>query len=581
MRRIENETGVADPAERAAGFRQLPLLLLVLAAFSVAILGAATVAVAASPAAATAAPSPAPMLLPAAPGADAGISGAGLSADPGRRWIVAGRPGAASREAAARAGARQIGPGSGIFRVDRARAGGLARDLDRAGRLVYAEPDVALTRDSYPADLFDSSQWWLNRIVNPTDFTPPGAEGQGPTLALIEESLDPLHPDLAQANLSGAVSLGPDRDWHGTSVAGIAGSPGEMLGIRGVWPGARMRLFPSGTTCSTATRAVMKAARAGSAVLNMSYGFPADSCYSHYVATEFAVRAGALPVASAGNTGLIGGNAPSRPATDPHVISVSAIDRDGIIADFATRNDGVDLTAPGVSILGPTVASGAPADEPSAVRRDWSLLSGTSFSAPMVSAAAAMLKQLRPRLDGRRLGRLLTRSASDLGEPGRDPEYGEGLLNIDAATAAGRPPGDPMEPNDDIPWLDASLIAGKAPFFWKPRNGKRGSLTATVARDKDPADVYRVRIPPRRKLRITAAQYQGDLRLSVLKPGAKSIVDPGKRVIVASDRAFPKTEGVKVRNLRAKPRLIYVAVEIGPRQKPEYGRYKLTVSRRR
>lgn len=577
MQRTEDDMGVTDPAEGEAGFRQLPLLLLVLAALSVAMLGAATVAVAASPAGSSAGPPRVPMVLPG----DAGISGTGASADASRRWIVAGTPGAASTQAAARSGARQIGPGSGIFRVDRARAAGLARDLDRTGGLVYAEPDVAFIRDSYPADLFDSSQWWLNRIVNPSDFTPPEAGGQGPVLALIEESLDPLHPDLAQANLSGAVSLGPDRDWHGTSVAGIAGSPGEMLGIRGVWPGARMRLFPSGTTCSTATRAVMKAARAGSAVLNMSYGFPADSCYSHYVATEFAVRAGALPVASSGNTGKIGGNAPSRPATDPHVISVSAIDRDGLVADFATRNDGVDLTAPGVSVLGPTVTSGVPPDDPSAVRHDWSLLSGTSFSAPMVSAAAAMVKQLRPRLDGRRLGRLLTRSASDLGKPGRDPEYGEGLLNVDAATAAGRPPGDPMEPNDDIPWLNASLFAGKARFFWKPRNGKRGSLTATVARDKDPADVYRVRIPPRRKLRITAAQYQGDVRLSVLKPGAKSIVHPGKRVIVASDRVFPKTEGVKIRNLRAKPRLIYVAVEIGPRQKPEYGRYKLTVSRRR
>ncbi|MCB0828282.1 MAG: S8 family serine peptidase, partial [Solirubrobacterales bacterium] len=463
----------------------------------------------------------------------------------------------------------------------RTRAVELAGELDRADRLSYAEPDVALGRDGYPADLFDSDQWWLNRIVNPTDFTPPGTDGQGPVLALIEESLDPLHPDLTQANLSGAVSKGPTRDWHGTSVAGIAGSPGEMLGIRGVWPGARMRLFPSGTTCSTATRAVMKAARAGSDVINMSYGFPSDSCYSHYVATEFAVRAGALPVASAGNTGLIGGNAPSRPATDPHVISVSAIDRDGLVADFATRNDGVDLTAPGVSVLGPTLAAGTPADDPSAVTRDWGLLSGTSFSAPMVSAAAAMLKQLRPRLDGRRLGRLLTRSASDLGTPGRDPEYGEGLLNIDAATAAGRPPGDPMEPNDDIAWLNGSMIAGKARFFWKPRSGKRRSLTATVAVDKDPADVYRVRIPPRKKLRITAAQYQGDVTLSVLKPGATTIAHPGNQTIVASDRAFPKTEGLKIRNLKSKPRLIYVVVEIGPRQKPQYGRYKLTVSRRR
>lgn len=577
MRKTEQQMGATGSAGKAADFRRLPLLLLILFGFSIVLLGAATVAIAAPPGANGTSPPEAPMLLPA----DAGISGTGVSNDPSPNWIVAGTPGTRSRDAASRAGADQVGSGSGIYRVARSRAGQLARDLDSSGSLVYAEPDVPLIRHSYPADRFDSDQWWLNRIVNPSDFTPPEATGSGPVLALIEESLDPLHPDLAEANLSGAISLGPASDWHGTSVAGIAGSPGEMQGIRGVWPGAPMRLFPSGLSCATATGAVMRAARAGSAVLNMSYGFPAESCYSHYVATESAVRAGALPVASAGNSGVVGGNAPSRPASDPHVISVSAIDRDGIVADFATRNDGVDLTAPGVSVLAPTVAVAAPIDDPQKTEREWTLLNGTSFSAPMVSAAAAMLKQARPKLDSRRLGRLLTRSAGDLGKPGRDPEYGEGLLNIDAAMAADTPPGDPMEPNDDIAWLNGSLLGRKAGFLWKPRSGKRRSVTATISRDKDPTDVFRVRIPPRRKLRITAAQFQGDIRLSVLKPGAKTIVDPGKRVIVASDRAYPKTEGVKIRNLKSKPRLIYVAVEAGPRQKPQYGRYKLTVALRR
>jgi hypothetical protein len=576
MRKIENQTGAPVSAGTVAGFRKLPLLLII-AGISVAMLAAATVAVAAPPSGKGLRPPEPPMLLPA----DAGISGTGSSNDSSRDWIVAGTPGSDSRSAALSAGAQPIHPGSGIFRVARARAIELARDLESSGRLVFAEPDVPVARDGYPSDLFDGEQWWLNRIVNPTDFTPPQVTGSSPLLALIEESLDPLHPDLSQANLANPASLGPESDWHGTAVAGIAGSPGEMLGIRGVWPGARMRLVPSGTTCSTATDAVLRAVKRGGAILNMSYGFPADSCFSHYVATEAAVRSGVLPVASAGNSGVIGGNVSSRPATDPHVISVSAIDRDGQAADFATRNDGVDLTAPGVSVLAPTVEEQTAPGGSKTVKRGWGLHSGTSFSTPMVSAAAAMLKASRPDLDARQLGRLLTKSATDLGPPRRDPDYGEGLLNIDAALTAGTPPRDPKEPNDDITWLNGSLLGGKAGFLWKPRNGKRRSITATLSRDKDPADVYRVRIPPRKKLLITAAQYQGDIRLSVLKPSAKSIVTPGKKVIVASDRRRPKTEGVKVRNLKHKPRLIYVAAEAGPRQTSQYGRYKLTVARRR
>lgn len=575
MRRTDQQKGTTRAVGEAAGFRQLPLLLLVLAFLSIVVLIAAAAAIAAPSAGAGAVPPRPPMLLPA----DAGISGPGVSNDPSRHWIVAGAPGPRSRNVALRTGAEPIGAGSGIFRVTRGRAGQLARALQRSGGLAFAEPDVPLTRDSYPTDLLDTDQWWLNRIVSPSDFTPPEVTGSSPLLALIEESLDPLHPDLSEANLSGAVSLGPEKDWHGTAVAGIAGSPGEMKGMRGVWPGARMRLVPSGTTCSTATEAVIDAVKAGSAVLNMSYGFPADSCFSHYVATEFAVRAGVLPVASAGNAGP--GGAPSRPAIDPHVISVSAIDEGGSVASFATRNDGVDLTAPGVSVVGPRVAPGTPLGGALTVIRDWGLFNGTSFSAPMVSAAAAMMAQARPNLDSRQIGRLLTRSASDLGAPGRDPEYGEGLLNIDAAMSSGRPPKDPREPNDDIAWLNGSLLRKKAGFLWKPRRGKRTSVTATLSRDKDPADVYRVRIHPRGKLRVTAAQYQGDVRLSILKPHAKTILDPGRKVIVASDRARPKTEGVRVRNLKRKPRLLYVVVETGPRQKSQYGRYKLTVARRR
>lgn len=558
--------------------RQVPALLLFLAIFSIAMVGMAALAIAA-PAAeipATATPQP-PMELPAvSAGQGAGISGATTSTSAATMWIVGGRPGSLTNRIAAKTGAKSVAPKTGIYRIHRNEARNLAAKLQNAGRLIYAEPDVPAVKSSYPEDLYANEEWWLRSIVNPSVTTPPEVNEFSPELALIEESVDPRHPDLTTARLAGAVSLSPKQDWHGTAVAAIAGSPGEMLGIRGVWPGMKMRLVPMGTTCSSATKAVVAAVRAKSSVLNMSYGFPSSSCYSHYVATEFAVQKGVLPVAASGNTNGEGGNVPMRPATDPHVISVSAVDAAGNVAPFATRNAGVDITAPGVDVFAPNVTAAA---DGSKVDRGWANLSGTSFSTPMVAAAATWLRQARPDLDARQVGRALTSSATDDGTLGRDPEYGEGTLNIEAALTVTAPPADPMEPNDDISWLEGSLLKKKAKFLYKPKKkGKRkASVTATLSFAKDPADVYKVRIAPKSKVLITGIQYQSDIRIDVLKSKATSITQPGKNLIVRSDRPRTKIEGVRIRNKKPKAQTVYVSVTQSGRVFSDYSRYRLSV----
>jgi hypothetical protein len=570
---MRQKTESRPPLEGTTGIsRQFPLLLVLVATFSVALLGFATAFVSAS------VPQP-PLELPPASGASvSGVAGAETSDSNAPTWIVAGRPGARTSQIAADSGADAVAAGAGIFRVDTDEAVKLASDLRNTGRLAYAEPDVPIVPTSYPSDLYSSAQWWLNKIVNPTDSTPPVVNQFSPELALIEESVDPLHPDLTMARLADALSLSPAQDAHGTAVAAIAGSPGEDLGIRGVWPGMKMRLVPSGTTCATAASAVVKAIKKKVAVINMSYALPAGSCFSHFVATELAVRKGILPVASAGNTNLEG-NAAVRPASDPHVLSVSAVDQSGLVADFATRNSGVDITAPGVEVFAPTVTeSPATAGSAGIVKRGWAALSGTSFSAPMVAAAATWLKQARPDLDASQVARALTRSSTDLGTPGRDSDYGEGLLNIDAALTVTTPARDPMEPNDDVKWLDGSLI-NKAPFLFKPADDKRTAVTATLSRAKDPSDVYRVKIAPRRKVLMTTAQYQGDVKLEVFKPKVKSIFKPGKNLVVRSDRPKTKTEGVRVENLKRKAQIIYVAVTPSSRALNDNFRYRLTATR--
>ena len=58
------------------------------------------------------------------------------------------------------------------------------------------------------------------------------------------------------------------------------------------------------------------------------------------------------------------------------------------------------------------------------------VVSGTSFSAPQVSGAAALLAQAFPNLTGRQIAQILLSSAFDAGAPGTDPIFGRGILDI-------------------------------------------------------------------------------------------------------------------------------------------------------
>lgn len=56
---------------------------------------------------------------------------------------------------------------------------------------------------------------------------------------------------------------------------------------------------------------------------------------------------------------------------------------------------------------------------------------GTSFAAPRVAGAAALVRQKFPRLNGMQLKALLLHTAEDMGEPGPDPLFGHGKLDLE------------------------------------------------------------------------------------------------------------------------------------------------------
>ena len=73
---------------------------------------------------------------------------------------------------------------------------------------------------------------------------------------------------------------------------------------------------------------------------------------------------------------------------------------------------------------------------------------GTSFAAPLVSAAVAVLKEAFPYMTASEITSLLFETARDLGAPGVDEIYGHGMLDMERAT---RPVGAPLVPiNDNV-----------------------------------------------------------------------------------------------------------------------------------
>jgi subtilisin family serine protease len=163
----------------------------------------------------------------------------------------------------------------------------------------------------------------------------------------------------------------------------------------------------------------------GARVLNLSFGTAESDVdphgpLPHASVVEYAERNGCVLIAASGNSGRA---ERYYPAALPQVIAVGSVDSAGARSHFSTYGDHVALCAPGEHI----VSSGI-----TGLREG----SGTSYAAPFVTGAAALLVA-RARRRGRDLRsddvrRLLVDSAAPL-PGGRSPETGAGLLDAAAA----------------------------------------------------------------------------------------------------------------------------------------------------
>lgn len=410
--------------------------------------------------------------------------------------------------------------------------------LDRSRRLAFAPAEPLLPR-----------QWYATRIraFDAWAEEPPLA---GPLVAVIDSGIDGDHPEFkdqiaeSRSFVGGKATVDPQG--HGTFVAGIIAASHNGQGIAGIaWPADLLVAKVVGPDRSVSLEAEVKAIRwaadRGARVINLSLGgirSPRrldEDTFSplEAAAISYAYSKGAVLVAAVGNAD----QAPRRPwpwanypAALPHVVGVSAVARDGSVPSFSHRDRIYnDIAAPGTEMLS-TFPRALTAARPSCANQGYSdcgpdeyrRAEGTSFAAPQVSAAAALLLSVRPDLTADQVMTLLTRTAVDANASTgcrecpllRDTYTGWGRLDIAAAVAqalAGKlPEPDRFEVNDDA--------GSSATRLWGPRH----TISATIDFWDDQSDVYRIRLFGNQRIFVAVKGPPGT-RVFLWRPGTKDL----------------------------------------------------------
>lgn len=210
---------------------------------------------------------------------------------------------------------------------------------------------------------------------------------------------------------------------HGTAVATLLiGSP--TSGFPGLLPDAELFAVDAfiGTGDYLRTNALLLVRSLDwllaqkVAVVNISLTGPANLLLQ--TAVKRIVGNNVALIAAAGNNGP--GAPPAYPAAYPEAIAVTAVDQWLRPYRLANRGDYLNLAAPGVRIWTPNPNG------------DGQYRDGTSFAAPYVTAAAALLRARKPDLSSALILTELRGNARDLGAPGKDPVFGWGLLQSTA-----------------------------------------------------------------------------------------------------------------------------------------------------
>lgn len=327
-----------------------------------------------------------------------------------------------------------------------------SRTMSQAMTDLKSDPDIILIGYNYygkflsiPDDPDFYQQWYLPNIEVPDAWDI--SLGQGVIIGLVDSGVDLDHEDLADniwTNKGEIPGDGIDNDsnghiddvngWdfghddddptdtigHGTKVCGVAAAiQNNGLGISGTAPESKIIPLKVSTSSapipSAVAEGIIYASDHGARIINLSLQLEEDPPVITLItdAVNYAASKGVLLVAAAGNDG----GAVYFPAKLEDVIAVSATDDTNGLWLKSNYGPEIELTAPGEDIY--TTKLGG----------EYITRSGTSLSAPMVSAVAALIATCNPGFSREQIRERLITSADDLGDTGWDQYFGHGKVN--------------------------------------------------------------------------------------------------------------------------------------------------------
>ena len=290
---------------------------------------------------------------------------------------------------------------------------------------------LAAAGPAYAADPVRDGQWFVDYLH--VDDAQRYSQGEGIVVGVVDTGVDAGHPDLSGSVLPG-YTVPPltgdshtDLVGHGTGLAGIIAAHGRARGIAPkakILPVLHTQLahggeFPGG---------VRWAVDHGATVICLAYY--GDDSPTERADIAYAVSKDVVVVAAIGNTDFPGGRFP---AAYPGVVSAAGVDRNGIHSTISVVAPNATLAAPSDDIVQPDTRA-----DPS--RTGYSVGTGTSISTAIIAGAAALVRAKFPKLSAVEVIHRLTATADDKGPPGRDDEYGYGIVNLVKALTADVPP---------------------------------------------------------------------------------------------------------------------------------------------
>lgn len=283
-------------------------------------------------------------------------------------------------------------------------------------------------------------EWWMANWRVPRQAWPL-TEGAGVTVGVLDTGVQASTPDLRGAVLRGADTLGDSgdgdtdfdtsQDGHGTGVAALIAGQGIGGGPVGIAPQAKIlpvHVNDPGGDWQSVAAGIKYAVRHGASVITISVEAEQSpsptSCYPNFQdAVAYALAHNVVVVAASGDVNL-GITTLQAPASCPGVLTVGGIEPTGSLWKNSTQ--------------GPNVSVAAPADHIYVVGKDGRTGtdgSGTSYSAPLVAGAAALIRSRYPKMPWYQVDQRIIDTAIGI-KPVPNGGYGYGIMNVAKAVNA-------------------------------------------------------------------------------------------------------------------------------------------------